>query len=157
MALFNFVAPCVEIGNRSALSHFQQMIVVLMKLRLNVGDQDIAFRFCVNWSNISRIFNNWIDVMFMQLKPLIKWPKRDELIKTMPMDFRKNFKQCVTIIDCFEVFMERPTNLKARAQTWSNYKHHNTAKFLIGIAPQGAITFISKRWGGGSCIGCVYN
>ena len=64
------------------------------------------------------------------------------------MDFRKNFKQCVTIIDCFEVFMERPTNLKARAQTWSNYKHHNTAKFLIGIAPQGAITFISKGWGG---------
>jgi len=66
----------------------------------------------------------------------------------MPMDFRKNFKQCATIIDCFEVFMERPTNLKARAQTWSNYKHHNTAKFLIGIAPQGAITFISKGWGG---------
>ena len=44
--------------------------------------------------------------------------------------------------------MERPTNLKARAQTWSNYKHHSTIKFLIGIAPQGAITFISKWWSG---------
>ncbi len=44
--------------------------------------------------------------------------------------------------------MERPTSLKARAQTWSNYKHHNTIKFLIGIAPQGVITFISKGWGG---------
>ena len=37
--------------------------------------------------------------------------------------------------------------MKARAQTRSNYKH-NTIKFLIGIAPQGAITFISKGWGG---------
>lgn len=36
----------------------------------------------------------------------------------------------------------------ARAQTWSNYKHHNTIKFLIGIAPQGFVTFISSAWGG---------
>ena len=148
MVLFNFLVPCVENGNRNVLSRFQQMIVVLMKLRLNVGDQDIAFRFGVNQSTVSRCFSKWIDVMYIRLKPLIKWPERDELMKTMPMDFRKNFQQCITIIDCFEVFMERPTNVKARAQTWSNYKHHNTAKFLIGIAPQGTITFISKGWGG---------
>ena len=148
MALFNFLSPCVEIGNRSVLSAFQQMVVVLMKLRLNVGDQDIAFRFGTSQSTISRCISKWIDVMYIRLKPLIKWPERDELMKTMPMDFRNNFCQCITIIDCFEVFMERPTNVKARAQTWSNYKHHNTAKFLIGIAPQGVITFISKAWGG---------
>ena len=64
------------------------------------------------------------------------------------MDFRRSYGKCVVIIDSFEVFMERPTNLKARDQAWSNYKHHNTAKFLIGIAPQGVITFISKGWGG---------
>ena len=86
--------------------------------------------------------------MYVRLTPLVKWPERGELLKSMPMEFRKSFKNCVTIIDCFEVFMERPTNLKARAQTWSNYKHHNTVKFLIAIAPQGAITFISKGWGG---------
>ena len=66
----------------------------------------------------------------------------------MPMDFRKNFKWCVIIIDCFEIFCEQPTNLKARSQLWSNYKHHNTVKFLIGIAPQGVVSFISEGWGG---------
>jgi len=35
----------------------------------------------------------------------------------------------------------------ARAETWSQYKHHNTAKFLIGITPQGVISFISQGWG----------
>ena len=79
MALFNFLSPSVEIGNRSVLSAFQQMIVVLMKLRLNLGDQDIAYRFGVNQSTISRCFNKWIDVMYIRLKPLIKWPGRDEL------------------------------------------------------------------------------
>ena len=62
MALFNFLVPCVENGNRNVLSRFQQMIVVLMKLRLNVGDQDIAFRFGVNQSTVSRCFSKLIDV-----------------------------------------------------------------------------------------------
>jgi len=52
------------------------------------------------------------------------------------------------VIDCFEVFIEKPLSLLARAQTFSDYKHHNTVKFLIGIAPQGVITYISKAWGG---------
>ena len=36
----------------------------------------------------------------------------------------------------------------ARAQTYSNYKHHNMVKFLIGITPQGVTSYISKGWGG---------
>ena len=52
------------------------------------------------------------------------------------------------IIDCFEVFCECPSNLMARAQTYSNYKHHNTVKFLIATTPQGVISFVSKGWGG---------
>ena len=86
--------------------------------------------------------------MFIRLKPLIKWPQQEKLQKTMPMDFRSNFKKCVVIIDCSEVFRERPKSLKARAQTYSNYKHHNTVKFLIGIAPQVVYTFVSKGCGG---------
>ena len=46
------------------------------------------------------------------------------------------------------VFIERPSSLMARTQTWSSCKHHNTVKFLMGITPQGAISFISKGWGG---------
>ena len=36
----------------------------------------------------------------------------------------------------------------ARSQTWSNYKSHNTAKYLIGITPQGTVSFVSRAWGG---------
>ena len=45
-------------------------------------------------------------------------------------------------------FIERPTNLLARAQTFSNYKHHNTIKILIGITPQGTVCFVSEALGG---------
>ena len=66
----------------------------------------------------------------------------------MPLTFRNSFSKCVCIIDCFEIFCERPSDLMARAQTYSHYKHHNTVKFLIGITPQGVISYISKGWGG---------
>ena len=87
--------------------------------------------------------------MYDRLKPLVKWPDHEQLYKTMPMKFRQNnFSKCIVIIDYFEIFMDRPNGLMARAQTWSNYKHHNTIKFLIGISPQGSITFVSSGWGG---------
>ena len=31
---------------------------------------------------------------------------------------------------------------------FSNYKHHNTTKVLVGISPGGVFTFVSKLWGG---------
>lgn len=65
------------------------------------------------------------------------------------MCFQYTFGKKVTVvIDCFEVFIERPSNLLARAQTFSSYKHHNTIKVLIGITPQGTISFVSQAWGG---------
>ena len=69
-------------------------------------------------------------------------------MKMMPAEFQKNFKKCVIIIDCFVAFTERPPSLMVQAQMWSNYKKHNTVKFLIGITPQGSIAFISNGWGG---------
>ena len=39
-------------------------------------------------------------------------------------------------------------SINNQATTWSDYKHHNTIKFLIGIAPNGYITFLSKCYGG---------
>lgn len=38
--------------------------------------------------------------------------------------------------------------MRARAQTYSQYKHHNTVKYLISITPQGVISFVLKGWGG---------
>ena len=87
--------------------------------------------------------------MEIRLSPLIYWPEREELWQTMPQCFQYSFgKKTTVIIDCFEVFIEKPTNLLARAQTFRSYKHHNTVKVLIGITPQGSISFVSKAWGG---------
>ena len=145
-ALFNLVKPALP--DSPKLSKFDMITMFLAKLRLNLFDEDIASRFGVHQSTVSRNFLRVLDVMVVKTAHLIKWPDRDTLRQTMPMSFRKYFKACCIIIDCTEVFIERPSNLLARAQVWSNYKHHSTIKFLIGITPQGTISFLSECAGG---------
>ena len=55
------------------------------------------------------------------LRNFISWPERETLRRNLPSSFKK-FKNCVCIIDCTEVFIERTFNLNARAQAFSNYK-----------------------------------
>ena len=38
--------------------------------------------------------------------------------------------------------------MHTRAQTWSNYKNTNTIKYLIAITLAGAVSFLSRGWGG---------
>ncbi|XP_023696228.2 uncharacterized protein [Paramormyrops kingsleyae] len=125
-----------------------ELLLTLMKLRLNLSEEFLGHLFGINQSTVSRIFLHWIHVMANKLQPLILWPKREDVRHSLPICFQTFFKNCVSIIDCFEVFIECPSDLKAQGQTWSIYKQNNTLKFLISITPQGTISFVSKAWGG---------
>ena len=134
-----------------ALQPCEQLLLVLMKLRLGLLNQDLALRFEIGVGTVSNVFNSWIDVMHHKLNRFIKWPSRNAIKKNknVPHCFRNaSLGNVQCIIDCTEIFIEKPHNFIARAKTYSNYKHHNTIKFLVGIAPSGGICFISNVWGG---------
>ena len=146
--VFAMVIPFVNAARK--LSPFQMCLLTCMRMRKNLSIRFLGYLFGVSQSSASRIFYDVLTVMHTRLVPLlILWPERDILKMSMPMSFRSKFGKCACIIDCFEVFIERPSDVKARAQTYSTYKSHNTMTFLIGITPQGSISFISKGWGGG--------
>ncbi|XP_066918246.1 uncharacterized protein [Clytia hemisphaerica] len=145
-----FASCCEHIyhDNRNKLTKRQEIFMVLMRLRLGLLEDDLAFRFGIDQSNVSRILNKWLCVLSQRLSFLITWPERDQLRKTMPSCFLESFDKCAVILDCFELFIEKPSDLYARAQTYSQYKSHNTAKVLLGITPQGTISYVSKPYGG---------
>ena len=132
----------------SRVSSEDHLLIVLMKLRLGLLNKDISQRFGVTENIVSKIFRSWLPKIAEKLKYLIIWPDKATIRANLPSSFLGKFRDCVCIIDCTEIFLERPTNLTARAQTWSNYKHNNTSKYLIGISPAGAIMFLSSGWGG---------
>lgn len=68
-------------------------------------------------------------------------------MKTIPKEYAR-YSRLRCIIDCSEVFIQKPSNLLTQAATWSDYKHHNTLKFLVAVTPQGSICYVSELWGG---------
>ncbi|CAH3118147.1 unnamed protein product [Pocillopora meandrina] len=146
--VFEHVSQFVAYKSQN-LTTFQEFVMTLIKLKLDAPHQDLSYRFNVSLSTVSRIFSSWMVALDVRLAPLINWPEREDLWRTMPQCFKYSFGNKTTvIIDCFEVFINRLSNLLARAQTWSSYKHHNTVKVLIGITPQGTISYVSQAWGG---------
>ena len=93
--------------------------------------------------------------LWKQWLSALKWEEQDENWKRCLTQHSSRNCKVTVIVDCFEVFIDRPSNLLARAQTFSSYKHHNTAKLLIGITPQGTISFVSDSWRGRTSDKCL--
>ena len=142
-----FKGPHQTLGPERKLTKKQEFLLVLMKLRQGLSNFALGIMFDVSETTVSRIFNTWIKFLASQLKSLIVWPSRTQIDEVMP----ESMRSCTNLrctIDCTEVKIERPRDRKVQALTWSDYKKHNTVKVLVAIAPNGAISYLSKAWGG---------
>ena len=123
---------------------------MLTRLRCAFPLEDLGVRFNMSTSNVSRILITWYDCLHIQLRALPIWATKQTVIETMPKCFKDLYPKTRVIIDCTEIFTEMPTSYRSQSATFSNYKHHNTAKALVGIAPSGAVTFVSDLYAGRS-------
>ena len=137
-------------AHNKLLSHKDEFLLTLIRLRLGVLNEDLADRFGISPTICSNTFTTWIKLLSKTLgDALVVWLPRESLRDNLPEVFVKTgHSKCRVIIDCAEVFIERSKSLVNQAVTWSDYKHHNTLKFLIGISPTGYITFLSCCYGG---------
>lgn len=62
--------------------------------------------------------------------------------------FQSTFPNTRVILDCTEVRVLTPSAKVLNSQTNLNYKSHTTFKGLIGITPNGAVSFVSKLFTG---------
>ena len=89
---------------------------------MNYLFRDIAYQLNVSVGTVQRVFHYTLNALYVELDFLIQWPSRDNLRKSMPMCFRKEFgNKVVVIIDCFELFTEKPSGAMNTVLTYSNY------------------------------------
>ena len=66
----------------------------------------------------------------------------------MPKIFKDKYPTTRVIIDATEIYIEQPQLPELQQMTFSNYKGHNTYKALVGISPDGTVTFVSSLYPG---------
>ena len=134
-------------GPSRKLSHLDEFLLVLMRLKAGLFVQDLADRFGISTSLVSRICITWINLLYLELNDIFPFPSQELVRKNMPQEFAE-YPTTRIILDCSEIFIQRPSAMLAQSETWSDYKHHNTWKVLVGITPNGQVSYLSHLWGG---------
>lgn len=158
LAFYEFPGPAVNHlrywGDKSTakrerktkLDPLNQLFLTLIKLRLDLRERDIAYRFGIAVSTVSKYFITWVCFLYHQLSELTWMPSKEQVRRTLPQAFKDKFADTYAIIDASEIFIETPCDLHNQSSTWSNYKHRNTCKLLVACTPNGAISFVSSLY-----------
>lgn len=143
------LAPHMDGMKNAKLSKFQQLLLTLMRLRLDLRNQDLAYRFGVKVGTVTRTVHQMVGIMSSTLVPTaVFWPSRAELRKNLPTALRATHPDCAVIVDCFTVPFEEPASRSGQQQLALSSQgagtNTNVLKYLIGVAPQGVVTFVSR-------------
>ena len=144
-----FTSTPTKSGPSRKLSSKDEFLLTLMKLKLGSLNADLADRFGISIALTCNITNTWIRFLAQEWKCLINNPDKGIALQHLPQRFKTaKYNKVRHIIDCTEVFIETPSDPKLKAATWSDYKHHQTIKYLLSIMPCGTFNFVSEGWGG---------
>ena len=135
--------------NIRAMHFIHELFMFLVRIQLGLFQQDLAHRFNLHMSTVSRKLTTWANYLYFLLGNQMIWPSRADVNAKMPEEFKRLYPTTRVILDCTEIFVETPSSLLLQSQLYSTYKSNTTLEGLVGIAPHGAITFISSLYTGG--------
>ena len=155
LALYNFLKPrpgfqlnyyngCINVprhpsyvvsrGRPRNLDPIHELFLTLNRLRLGLLENDIAARFYITQAEVFEILTTWIDRMFDCLGQLNFLANHNTMERFLPQCFKPDHTDTYLIIDCTELFIEKPSQVIQQSATWSEYKGHNTGKALIALS-----------------------
>lgn len=135
-------------GPKRKLSLENEVFMTLMRIRLDLKIEDLAFRFGLSKSYTSSILSTMYTFLARELEPIIYWPSKQQTLSYNSTQFKGELSKVEGIIDCTEQKISKPSLTKAQYQTYSTYKSSNTLKKLIICTKAGSISYISPSFGG---------
>eukprot|EP00105_Crassostrea_gigas_P011166 XP_011426720.1 PREDICTED: uncharacterized protein LOC105327795 [Crassostrea gigas] len=128
-----------------------QLLMTLMKLRLNLRDLDLAERFNTSKSTVSNIFNTYVaalhEILFEGVMKTVGIPSQLKCKGSMPKSFEE-FSSARIAMDATEITQDVPSNMNSQSLSYSNYKSRHTAKAVTCVAPNGALVYCSELYPG---------
>ena len=132
-----------------SISFEDQIFITLMKVRQNYTNLHLAQLFNCSVSTIANIVTTFIHVLhsilFNDLMTSIL--SRDKNKLSAPSSFSE-FGSCRVVIDCTDIEIATPGLMSQQNATYSNYRGMHSFKVIVGVAPNGVITYVSKLYPG---------
>ncbi|XP_050025165.1 uncharacterized protein [Dermacentor andersoni] len=132
----------------NAMSSEDKLCLFLAKLRLGITYSALGAVFSVTATTASTVFRQTLGILSIALKNWVFMPSREIIKLSLPDPLKENYPNCTLIIDCTEIRTNTPSNPDCQHMLYSHYKGGYTLKVLVGIIPNGAISLISKVYGG---------
>ncbi len=132
-----------------ALTGKEEFFMTLLRTKTMMKAEVLGDFFGVSPAVVSTTCVTWWKFLAKELGSLVYNPTEEAHKALLPASFQcAQYRNVKHIADCTEIFTETPKNKTVQAVTWSNYKHHNTCKYLLSVTASGHINFVSKGYGG---------
>lgn len=149
-AFENLVKECYDnteekddnFGRPKKLNYSNELFLYFCRLRCGLLEEDLAYRFNISTSTVSRIFSYWSCFLSKMFDQVPIWPSRETIDESMPQEIKEKYPTTRVIIDATEIFVELPSDFNTQSDVYSQYKHHSTAKGVTGCDPLGRVTFV---------------
>ena len=135
-------------SSQRKLPLIDEFFMFLCRIAAGLHEKTLSSIFEVSLTTVSRTILTWTSYLFLVLGSLPLWMSSEQIQATMPEKFKAYCPTVRVIIDCTEIRCQTPSSLSLQSELFSNYKNHTTFKGLIGIAPCGVVTFVSKLYTG---------
>lgn len=138
----------VNIPKTEQLPLIDQLFMFLCCVKVGMFEIDLATRFNVSISTVSRILITWANFLYVMLSSLPVWPSAHAVRSRMPDRFKDLYPHTHVILDCTEIRIKTPSSKVLHSEIYSHYKSHTTLKGLLGITPDGTASFVSSLFTG---------
>ena len=135
-------------GRKPKVTAINQLFLYLVWLRNGFTLQHLSWLFDISIPTASRYIITWTNFLYLKLGNVLIWPTREQVDEYMSESFRQAYPSTRRIIDCTELYCQRPSSLSTQSALYSHYKSNVTYKGLIVISPSGSVTFISQLFDG---------
>nr|CAI5825358.1 unnamed protein product [Callosobruchus analis] len=112
---------CVTDVRSHRLNVRERVLLTMTKLKLDLSYVTLGALFSISGQLCKTYFFDFLTVLSQVLKVCIYFPSAEEVSKNLPKCF-KNFKNCRAVLDCIEIFIQRPSCLCCRIKFYSQYK-----------------------------------
>ena len=135
-------------GPKPKLPPREQFFMYMSWLKNGFTLSHLSFLFNLSKATLSRYIITWTNFLYFSLGSIPIWPTREQIDAEMPDIFKRTYSTTRCIIDCTELYCQRPSSLSTQSAMYSHYKSHVTYKGLIGISPSGSVIFSSELYDG---------